>query len=87
MDVREIIDGGLATSLIKNGEKGIDDDPLWSARLLHTNPRSIYRAHKRFSDSGASILISASYQASITGFKDHLNVNEEEGGHMTESEC
>jgi len=78
MNVREIIDGGLATTLIKNGYVSIDGDPLWSAKLLHTDPAAIYRAHKEFSDHGATVLITASYQASVPSMTEHLGINIDE---------
>jgi len=37
----KILDGGLASQLVANGYSSIDSDPLWSARLLHTNPAAI----------------------------------------------
>ena len=84
MKIREIIDGGLATTLVKHGHDGINNDPLWSASLLKTDPQSIYKAHREFSDKGATILITASYQASISGFRDHLNLNSDQGNHYKE---
>ena len=75
----QVIDGGLATLLTRNGHNFINNDPLWSARLLQTDPESIFKAHKEFSDNGASILITASYQASIEGLVTHLGVNSDEG--------
>ena len=75
----EILDGGLATYLVKNGHDSINNDPLWSATLLQSNRESIYNAHKEFCDNGASIVITASYQASVEGFKKHLHLNSEQG--------
>jgi homocysteine S-methyltransferase len=42
---------------------------LWSARLLHTDPDAIYRAHMAYLQAGAQIIISASYQVSRHGFR------------------
>ena len=39
-----IIDGGLASTLEEFGHK-IDGDPLWSARLLSTNPSAIKKVN------------------------------------------
>lgn len=69
-----ILDGGLATELEAQGAK-LQGDPLWSARLLHTNPQAIRDAHHRFLLSGADVITTATYQASITGFIDHLDVS------------
>ena len=84
MKIHEVIDGGLATTLVKHGHNGINNDPLWSASLLKTDPQSIYKAHKEFSDKGATILISASYQASISGFRDHLSLTSDQGDRYRE---
>ncbi|KAM9762558.1 homocysteine S-methyltransferase isoform 1-T1 [Menidia menidia] len=69
-----ILDGGLATDLESHGAK-LQGDPLWSARLLHTNPQAIKDAHHRFLLSGADIITTATYQASIPGFISHLDVS------------
>ena len=36
-----LLDGGFASQLIENGFEDIDSDPLWSARLLKTNPEAV----------------------------------------------
>jgi len=72
-----VIDGGLASEL-QNSGFDIDGDPLWSARLLQTNPSAIKKVHKAYINAGASIITCASYQASIAGFKKHLNLSKEE---------
>ncbi len=61
-----VLDGGLATEL----ERGGADlhDPLWSAKALLEAPDRIQRVHQAFFAAGADVAISASYQASITGF-------------------
>ncbi|XP_037530925.1 homocysteine S-methyltransferase YbgG [Nematolebias whitei] len=69
-----ILDGGLATELEAQGAK-LQGDPLWSARLLHTNPQAIKDAHYSFLFSGADVITTATYQASIQGFINHLNVS------------
>ncbi|XP_034566254.1 homocysteine S-methyltransferase [Notolabrus celidotus] len=71
-----ILDGGLATELEAQGIH-LQGDPLWSARLLHTNPQAIRDAHYRYLLSGADVVTTATYQASVTGFIDHLNVTSE----------
>ncbi|XP_042562545.1 homocysteine S-methyltransferase YbgG [Clupea harengus] len=67
-----ILDGGLSTELEAAGFK-IQGDPLWSARLLHTNPKAVVDAHYRFLSSGADVITTATYQASIEGFVQHLS--------------
>jgi homocysteine S-methyltransferase len=63
-----VLDGGMATEL----ERGGADlrDALWSARLLKDDPAAIRRVHEAFFDAGADVAISASYQASFSGFAD-----------------
>lgn len=71
-----ILDGGLATELEAQGAN-LQGDPLWSARLLYTNPQAIRDAHYRFLLSGADVISTATYQASVEGFIDHLSVSSE----------
>ncbi|XP_040897097.1 homocysteine S-methyltransferase 1 [Toxotes jaculatrix] len=71
-----ILDGGLATELEAQGTN-LQGDPLWSARLLQTNPQAIRDAHYRFLLSGADVITTATYQASIEGFIAHLDVSSE----------
>lgn len=61
-----ILDGGLATRL---ETMGFDiSGHLWSASLLHKQPRAIVDAHLAYLEAGADCIISASYQASRAGF-------------------
>ncbi|KAM3620455.1 uncharacterized protein V6R79_023755 [Siganus canaliculatus] len=71
-----ILDGGLSTDLEAHGVY-LQGDPLWSARLLHSNPQAVKDAHYRFLLSGADVITTATYQGSITGFIDHLGVTSE----------
>lgn len=63
-----ILDGGLATHIETLGED--IDHALWSARCLVKNPAVIKRAHADYYDAGASVAITASYQAHFDGFKE-----------------
>lgn len=72
-----VIDGGLASELQNIGHN-IDGDPLWSAKLLHTNPDAIKRVHQEYLEAGARIITCASYQASIEGFQKNLNLSVED---------
>ena len=63
-----VLDGGMATELERGGADLRDE--LWSARLLKDDPGSIRRVHEAFFDAGADVAISASYQASFSGFAD-----------------
>lgn len=60
------IDGGLSGELEKLGHDLGDD--LWSARLLRDDPESIAAVQRAYVESGARVLITASYQASRFGF-------------------
>ncbi|KAJ8357945.1 hypothetical protein AAFF_G00050180 [Aldrovandia affinis] len=46
-----ILDGGLATELEAAGFQ-IQGDPLWSAKILHTNPQAVKEAHCRLAWEG-----------------------------------
>ncbi|XP_065096639.1 homocysteine S-methyltransferase YbgG isoform X2 [Paramisgurnus dabryanus] len=72
-----ILDGGLGTELEVNGLQ-IDGDPLWSARMLHTDPKAIKDVHYRFLQSGSDVITTATYQASIKGFVKYLGLGPEE---------
>lgn len=62
-----ILDGGLASELER---RGFDlDDPLWSARLLSQAPEAIKAVHRDYLAAGADCIITASYQATIPGFR------------------
>ena len=61
-----MLDGGLATEL---EERGCDiSGSLWSARVLREQPQEIERLHYDYYAAGASVAITASYQASYEGF-------------------
>jgi len=64
-----VLDGGLATQLEAGGHDTSGD--LWSARLLHDEPQAIVDAHLAFLRAGASVVTTASYQASELGFRRH----------------
>ena len=61
-----ILDGGLATEL---EARGCDiSGALWSARVLRERPDAIEQLHYDYYAAGASVAITASYQASYEGF-------------------
>jgi len=64
-----VLDGGLASTLETYGQD-LDDD-LWSARVLIDAPQAIRRVHRDFLMAGADCITTASYQASIEGFRRH----------------
>lgn len=62
-----VLDGGLATELER---RGYDlSDGLWSARLLADEPAAIRQVHADYLAAGADCVITASYQATIEGFR------------------
>jgi homocysteine S-methyltransferase len=61
-----VLDGGLATQLEARGEDL--GDALWSARLLLDKPELIRQVHADYLWVGADCIITASYQATISGF-------------------
>ena len=57
-----ILDGGMGTTLTENGHAEIDQDPLWSAKLLLTKPSAIAKVHQDFLNSGTRIIGANTYQ-------------------------
>uniref|UniRef100_A0A1B6KMJ4 Hcy-binding domain-containing protein n=1 Tax=Graphocephala atropunctata TaxID=36148 RepID=A0A1B6KMJ4_9HEMI len=73
-----LVDGGFSTQLSLYVGNCVDGDPLWSAKFLETNKQACIQTHRDFIRAGADILITNTYQASIEGFKDYLNLDKEE---------
>jgi len=61
-----LLDGGLSNQLESQGFNL--NSELWSADLLISQPSAIVQAHKHYLAAGAQCLITASYQATISGF-------------------
>src|SRR5512134_3552185 len=62
-----VIDGALATELER---RGCDlKDNLWSAKILLEQPELIKQVHLDYFRAGADCAITASYQATIEGFR------------------
>lgn len=60
------VDGALATELEAHG---CDlEDPLWSAKVLLEQPELVKRVHHDYFRAGATVAITASYQATPLGF-------------------
>jgi len=57
-----ILDGGMGTTLTSNGHAEIDQDPLWSAKLLLTKPSAIAKVHQDFLNAGTQIIGANTYQ-------------------------
>lgn len=70
-----VIDGGFSTQLAKYVGSNIDGHALWSALFNVTNPTAVKQAHLDYLESGSQIILTNTYQASIEGFTQHLNMN------------
>ncbi|XP_054716185.1 uncharacterized protein LOC129225719 [Uloborus diversus] len=72
-----ILDGGFSSELEKNG-LSFQGDPLWCSHALQTNPEAVISVHESFLQSGANIITTNSYQASVPGFQKYLGLSFEE---------
>jgi homocysteine S-methyltransferase len=70
-----VIDGALATELERRGYDLKDD--LWSAKILLDQPEAIKQLHADYLKAGADCAITASYQATVEGFRKR-GLSEEE---------
>jgi homocysteine S-methyltransferase len=61
-----VLDGGMSNQLESAGHDL--RDALWSARLLAERPEAVTEAHLAYFRAGASVAITASYQATFEGF-------------------
>lgn len=62
-----VLDGGLGSELER---RGFDiSSELWSADLLINNPAALKTVHHAYLQAGARCITTASYQASVPGFK------------------
>ncbi|WP_318200652.1 homocysteine S-methyltransferase [Streptomyces sp. SCL15-4] len=61
-----VLDGGMSNQLESAGHDLSDE--LWSARLLAERPEAVTEAHLGYFRAGASVAITASYQATFEGF-------------------
>ncbi|MGI9317433.1 MAG: homocysteine S-methyltransferase [bacterium] len=64
-----ILDGGLSTALEQQGF--VLRGKLWTAAVLLSDPGVIRKIHFTWLESGAQIVTTSSYQASLQGFADH----------------
>lgn len=70
-----VIDGGFSTQLAFHVGSNIDGDPLWSARFNAVEPSAVIQAHLDFLESGAEIILTNTYQASVEGYTEHLHLD------------
>lgn len=73
-----VIDGGFSTQLAFHVGSNIDGDPLWSARFNAAEPSAVVQAHLDFLESGAEIILTNTYQASVEGYTEHLKLDREQ---------
>lgn len=71
-----VIDGALATELETRGHDL--SHPLWSGKTLKESPDTIKQVHLDYFLAGAHVAITASYQATTQGLKDHFQLEEDE---------
>ncbi|XP_037924047.1 homocysteine S-methyltransferase 1-like isoform X2 [Hermetia illucens] len=71
-------DGGFATQLTVHVGEQIDGDPLWSARYNGTNPNAVMQTHLDFLEAGADVILTNTYQASVEGYMEYLDLDEEQ---------
>uniref|UniRef100_A0AAG5CSX4 Protein kinase domain-containing protein n=1 Tax=Anopheles atroparvus TaxID=41427 RepID=A0AAG5CSX4_ANOAO len=73
-----VIDGGFSTQLAEHVGAKIDKDPLWVSRYNATNPAAVLETHLDYLKAGADCILTNTYQASIEGYMDYLDLNEDE---------
>uniref|UniRef100_A0A2M3ZHI5 Putative catalytic domain of cyclin g-associated kinase-like protein n=1 Tax=Anopheles braziliensis TaxID=58242 RepID=A0A2M3ZHI5_9DIPT len=73
-----VIDGGFSTQLAEHVGPKVDNDPLWTSRFNETNPGAVLETHLDFLRAGADCILTNTYQASIEGYMDFLDLNETE---------
>lgn len=74
-----LLDGGMSNQL---EEQGFDlNNKLWSAQLLLSQPKAIIDAHLHYLNAGAQCLITASYQATVSGLIQ-TGLNEKQAGEL-----
>jgi homocysteine S-methyltransferase len=71
-----VLDGGLATALEARGCDLVDE--LWSAKVLMEDPGLIREVHLDYLRAGADCIATASYQATLAGFRKR-GLDEEAG--------
>lgn len=74
-----LLDGGLATAM---EARGCDlNDELWSAKILIEDPELIRQVHLDYLAAGADCIATASYQASLPGFRQR-GLSDAEGAEL-----
>uniref|UniRef100_A0A182Q3K3 Protein kinase domain-containing protein n=1 Tax=Anopheles farauti TaxID=69004 RepID=A0A182Q3K3_9DIPT len=73
-----VIDGGFSTQLAEHVGVQPDKDPLWTSRFNATNPGAVLETHLDYLKAGADCILTNTYQASVEGYMDFLDLNEDE---------
>lgn len=71
-------DGGFGTQMTVHVGNSVDGDPLWSSRFNATNPSAIISTHLDFLQNGADIILTNTYQSSVEGYMEYLELDEEQ---------
>ncbi|KAI5742262.1 hypothetical protein M8J77_005376 [Diaphorina citri] len=71
----KLIDGGFSSQLSTYVGDIIDGHPLWSSYFLATAKDAVVQTHRDFIKAGADIVMTNSYQASIGGFMEFLDLD------------
>uniref|UniRef100_A0A182PAF1 non-specific serine/threonine protein kinase n=1 Tax=Anopheles epiroticus TaxID=199890 RepID=A0A182PAF1_9DIPT len=80
-----VIDGGFSTQLTEHVGAQLDKDPLWTSRFNATNPGAVLETHLDYLKAGADCILTNTYQASIEGYMDFLDLNEDESLQLIKS--
>jgi len=75
-----VLDGALATELEARGHNL--NHPLWSAKTLQDSGESIRQVHLDYYLAGADVAITASYQATPQGLREHFGMPERESADL-----
>ncbi|XP_054745166.1 homocysteine S-methyltransferase-like [Anastrepha obliqua] len=71
-------DGGFGTQMTVHVGNAVDGDPLWSARFNATNPAAVINTHLDFLQNGADIILTNTYQASVEGYVEYMDLDVEQ---------
>lgn len=71
-----VAESGFAKQLEINAGKReqFDGHPLWAAKLNYTKPQAVIQTHLDLLRIGAQIIYTNTYQATIDGYCEHLNL-------------
>ncbi|CAG5127549.1 unnamed protein product [Candidula unifasciata] len=73
-----VLDGGTGIALMDMGHTFITGQPLWSAAVVYTHPQDLIKLHEQFYVAGADVAVTATYQASVEGYKTKFDLSDAE---------